>query len=331
MSAKSSGGLRLALTGATGDFGRAVLSWALSNDDISEVTALGRRATGVAHAKLREGALDLGGAINLEPVRGYDALVHLAYCVEEPRDKRLAHRVNVLATRALIEEANRVGVRHLVLTSSADALGTAACGTGHYATEAHYPAGDSDNGHYYFQHKALLEHLANWYWANAPEDAAKLAVVRPCYIVGEHFDNSGLRTFLSKIVAFPEPRRSRYQFLWDADLVAAYAVILQQGLTGLYNVAPHDSTSVAEICAQTKAWLLPGPLGLFKAAADILFRLRLTPYSGHWATLGDPLITAEKLRSQTGWRPSMSSAEAFSQYRAARCRSPRTPGRTAAI
>jgi UDP-glucose 4-epimerase len=333
MSASSSGGagVRLALTGATGDFGRSMLSWALSNDEISEITALGRRPTGMEHAKLREAALDLGGSVNLEPVRGYDALVHLAYCVEEPRDKRLAHRVNVLATRALVAESNRVGVRHVVLTSSADALGTTACGTGRYAAETDYPAGDTDSGHYYFQHKALLEHLANWYWANAPQEAAKLAVVRPCYIVGEHFDNSGLRTFLSRIVAFPEPERSRYQFLWDTDLVAAYAAILQQGLTGLYNVAPDDSTSVAEICAQTKAWLLPGPLGLFAAAADLLFRLRLTPYSGHWATLGDPLISAEKLRSRTGWQPSMSSAEAFSQYRAARCRSPRAPGRTAAI
>ena len=39
-------GLRLAITGATGDFGRSVLGWALLSDDVAEVTVLGRRRTG---------------------------------------------------------------------------------------------------------------------------------------------------------------------------------------------------------------------------------------------------------------------------------------------
>ena len=78
-------GFRLAITGATGDFGRVVLRWACANDNIAEVTALGRRPTGVRHDKVRENFLDLGGRVDLESVRGYDALIHLAYCVEEPR------------------------------------------------------------------------------------------------------------------------------------------------------------------------------------------------------------------------------------------------------
>ena len=113
----------------------------------------------------------------------------------------------------------RSGIGQLVLTSSANALGVAACGTGQPCTEASYPAGDQDTGHYYFQHKALLEHLANWYWVNAADGKTKLAVVRPCYVVGEHFDNSGLRTLLAKFVVYPQPSRSYYQFLWDTDLV----------------------------------------------------------------------------------------------------------------
>ena len=113
---------------------------------------------------------------------------------------------------------DRVGIGHLVLTSSANALGVAACGTGRQLAEDSYPAGDQNPDNYYFYHKALLEHLANWYWANASEGSTNLAVARPCYIVGEHFDNSGLRAFLAKSVLYPEPARSYYQFLWDTDL-----------------------------------------------------------------------------------------------------------------
>ncbi len=148
-----------------------------------------------------------------------------------------------------------MGIGQLVLTSSANALGVTACGTGRRHTETGYPAGDQDNGHYYFQHKALLEHLANWYWVNGDGKTA-LTVVRPCYVVGEHFDNSGLQTMLAKSVVYPNPSRSFYQFLWDATLSTPTRPS-SHGLSGLYNVAPADHTSVPEICSITGARLIP--------------------------------------------------------------------------
>lgn len=309
-----SGGLRLAITGATGDFGRSMLNWALQNDDIAEITVLGRRRTATNHPKLREAFLDLSSPFDLESITGYDALIHLAYCVEEPRDKRQAFQVNVVATRTLLDEANRVGIGHLILTSSANALGVSACGTGKQLPENSYPAGDQNPDNYYFFHKALLEHLANWYWANAAGGGTTLAVARPCYIVGDHFDNSGLRAFLTKFVLYPQPARSYYQFLWETDLVDAYATILWQGLTGIYNIAPADHTSVEDIASINGARLISGPLRLLKIGADVLFRLHLAPFSGHWVTLGDPLLDSRLLRSKTNWRPSTSSAEALQRY-----------------
>ncbi|MBI3224411.1 MAG: NAD-dependent epimerase/dehydratase family protein [Mycolicibacterium cosmeticum] len=309
-----SGGLRVALTGATGDFGQSMLNWAVHNDDIDEITVLGRRPVHVAHPKIREAFLDLSGHIDLDTIAGYDALIHLAYCVEEPRDKRRAYQVNVLATRTLLEEANRVSVGQLILTSSANALGVAACGTGKQLPENSYPAGDQNPGHYYFYHKALLEHLANWYWTHGGPGGTKLAVARPCYIVGNHFDNSGLQAFLAKTVIYPDPARSYYQFLWDTDLVDAYATILTDQLTGIYNIAPDDETTVKEIAAMTGARLIGGPLRLLKPGADLLFGLRLSPYSGHWVTRGDPLLDSELLRTTTSWKPTASSAEALQRY-----------------
>ena len=51
-----------------------------------------------------------------------------------------------------------------------------------------------------------------------------------------------------------------------------------------------------------------------KAGANLLFRLRLAPFSGHWVTLGDPLLDSGLLQSTTDWRPSMSSAAALQKY-----------------
>jgi UDP-glucose 4-epimerase len=71
---------------------------------------------------------------------------------------------------------------------------------------------------------------------------------------------------------------------------------------------------VPELCSITGARLIPGPLSLLKPAADLLFRLGLSPYSGHWVTLGDPLLDSGLLQSTTPWRPSMNSAAALRRY-----------------
>jgi hypothetical protein len=137
-------------------------------------------------------------------------------------------------------------------------------------------------------------------------------------VVGKHFDNSGLQALLSKFVVYPKPSRSFYQFLWDTDLVNAYATILTHGLSGLYNVAPADHTSVAEVSSINGARLIPGPLGLLKATSNLLFRLRLTPFSSHWVTLGDPILDSTLLQSTTDWRPSTNSAGALKKHLAFR-------------
>ena len=85
-----------------------------------------------------------------------------------------------------------------------------------------------------------------------------------------------------------------------------------------YNVAPTDHTSVSEICSITGARLIPGPVRLLKAGADLSFRLRLSPFSGHWVTPGDPLLDSGLLQATTDWRPSMNSAAALRKYLATR-------------
>jgi hypothetical protein len=64
-----------------------------------------------------------------------------------------------------------------------------------------------------------------------------------------------------------------------------------------------------------------------KPGADLLFRLHLSPFSGHWVTLGDPLLDSGLLQSTTQWQPSMNSAAALRKYLAARDNLPTDQGR----
>ena len=81
----------------------------------------------------------------------------------------------------------------------------------------------------------------------------------------------------------------------------AYATILTNGLSGIYNVAPTDQTSVRGDQLDHRSTTDLRPVASFEIGADLLFRLRLAPFSGHWVTLGDPLLDSQLLRSTTNW------------------------------
>ena len=96
--------------------------------------------------------------------------------------------------------------------------------------------------------------------------------------------------------------------------MGAYATILAGRLTGVFNIAPADHTSVQEIGSMTGARLISGPMRALKPGADVLFRLHLAPFSSHWVTLGDPLLDSELLRTTTAWEPSTTSTAALQRY-----------------
>ena len=44
--------------------------------------------------------------------------------------------------------------------------------------------------------------------------------------------------------------------------------------------------------------------------APVLFRLRLSPGSAHWVVSGESIVSIERAKSQLGWSPRFSTAEA---------------------
>lgn len=296
--------LRIAVTGVTSNFAAAILPVLLDDDEVEQVIGVARRPLALKHPKLSSVRADIRSP-DLEGIfRGCDVILHLAFVVEELRDKSETHDINQRGSRNVLDSAYRAGVRRLVITSSINAYGAEL----HDAplNESTYPAGDPDR--YYFHDKAEVEHYAEWWMRRHPGEM-NVSMLRPTYIIGPDFSNDGIDQFTGKIGAFPQADRASYQFLHQRDLADAYHRAAKQDLNGPYNVGPRDWTGVRELADMQGQMLFDVPQQPAIRVANWAFRLGLTPFSGQWVTPGEPVVDSTALHDATGWSPTLSSQE----------------------
>ena len=297
--------MRIVLTGASGDFGTAILRRLVTESWVESIVAVSRSPLRVSDPRIETVSLDLASDPVDRVVAGADAVVHCAFVVEEPRDKAAARRVNVDGSARVLRAAADAGVGVCVMTSSVNAYGPRG---GPEVLDESAPIGAGPE-HYYLHHKALVEEDIRR-WRRGSDGSMAVAVLRPTYIVGPDMDNSGLRSMRARVVAYPTPRTSYYQFLHQDDLADAYVRVIRDRVDGEFNLGAEDAVTVADLCRWNRSLCIPLPLGLAGTLADLGYRLRLLPYSSHWVTPGEPVTTSRRLREATGWRPGRTSADA---------------------
>ncbi|MGB6180109.1 MAG: NAD-dependent epimerase/dehydratase family protein [Rhodococcus sp. (in: high G+C Gram-positive bacteria)] len=298
-------GLTVAVTGATSDFGTVILPVLLDDPAIDHVVGLGRRSPRIRHPKLRSVSMDIRSPELETAFTGCDVVIHLAFVVEEQRDKTAIHEVNLEGSRNTVECAHRAGVRSMIIASSVSAYGREDLPVP--VTEDEFPTADPSR--YYFFDKAEVEHFAEWWLRRHPGEMT-IAMLRPTYVVGTNFSNDGIDTLTGSVVAFPDPAQSRYQFIHENDLADAFHRAVHTPLNGPYNLGPRDWLGVKELGAMQGQVVLPIPLRLLRLVVDVAYTMRILPFSSHWISSGEAAVDSSAFERDTGWVPTMTSAEA---------------------
>ncbi|MDF3311970.1 NAD-dependent epimerase/dehydratase family protein [Rhodococcus sp. T2V] len=296
--------MKVAVTGATSDFGAAILPVLLDDPDVDTVIGLGRRELPIDHPKLEFVRMDIRDPGIEDVFRGCEAVVHLAFVVEEIRDKAVTHDINLRGSRNVVDSAHRAGVLRVVIASSINAYGPEL--RRKPVNEDVYPAGDPDR--YYFHDKAEVEHYADWWLRRHPGEMA-ISMLRPTYIIGPDFSNDGIDQLTGPVGAFPRADEAAYQFLHQRDMADAFHRAVKQDLVGPFNLGPKDWVGVRELAAMQGQRMFDVPERPAVVAANVLFRLRLTAFSGQWVTAGETVVDSTRLTEATGWAPSLTARE----------------------
>jgi UDP-glucose 4-epimerase len=313
-------GLTVAVTGPTGEIGRAVVGALERSSEVGRVLGMARRpfdpaAHGWKKVSYRQGDV-LSPAAVAELVEDADVVVHLAFLIMGgPRETRA---VNLEGSRNVFQAAVSAGVKRLVYTSSVAAYGFH--GENPQPLTEEVPARGTTS-HYYSAQKAEVEAMLEEVLDGASTAAY---VLRPCIVGGpeapllidslpytqisERLPTPVLRLLEGVPIlkpVLPDPGVP-FQLIHHDDVASAMrAAVLGRGAPGIYNLAGPGELTVKDLARELGWYSIPVPELAIDVVAEMVARLGFLPAQAQWvAAFREPVIMdISKARRELRWRP----------------------------
>ena len=316
--------MRLAVTGASGNVGSALLRAVRAHHPDWEVVGIARRPPATPSASagtdISWAAIDLAERDAPAELRaalaGADAVVHLAWAIQPNRDQGYLARVNLDGTRKVIEATQAVAAPHLVVASS----------IGAYTAAPHKPVVDESwpttgiRTSHYSRHKAAQERMLDRLEAGGASPV--VARLRPGLVLQPPAGAEIGRYFLGRLAPLVRAARSALPVLplpdglvanvvHADDLAEAVVRILATRAPGAFNIAADDPIDPGTIARALRARRVPVPFALLRAGTELSWRAHVQPTDAGWLDMARnvPLMSTARAKSELGWAPTHTAEE----------------------
>jgi nucleoside-diphosphate-sugar epimerase len=310
--------MRVAVVGATGNVGTSVVRALARDPGVESVVGIARREPELSVAKTSWVRSDVRSPELVEQLRGSDAVVHLAWLIQPARKQALLHAVNVEGSRRVFRAVADAGVPVLVYASS---VGAYSPGPKDGAVDERWPTGGIDTS-YYARQKSDVERELDRFERDQP--GVRVVRLRPGLVFKREAGSEIRRYFMGPLVprALVQPRllpvvpavpRLRFQAVHADDAAEAYRLAVTGDARGAFNVAADPVLDPPELGRLLAARPVRVPAAALRGAAALSWRLRLQPTTPGWVdmALGVPVMDSRRARSELGWSPRRSSADAL--------------------
>lgn len=298
--------LKIAITGASGSLGEAILDILLPDDEIGEIVAidLAPPRRNASAAKLYHVRMDVRDAKLAETFKGLDAVIHLAFIVEKTGGKppEEVESINVGGTQNVFRCAASAGVPHVVYASSVASYGIHPHNRGKLLTED-TPRVASEN-FYYSRHKTAVELWLDGFEKEHPEMA--ICRLRPSIFLSERSQTRKVQTLFAAPVQIRMTGVDvRMQLTHEDDVAQAFVLALKKKAKGAYNVAAEGAVPLGDLGSELGRPSVPvpgNPLRLAKVAA----RSGYAPMDPVWFDVmedGEVTVSGAKIRKELRWQP----------------------------
>jgi UDP-glucose 4-epimerase len=303
--------VRIAVTGATGNLGSALLRRLA---DSHAIVGLARRLPepGFGGERTTWVAVDLTEDDSAPALReafaGADAVVHLAWGFQPSHDLDYLEELGVGGTRRVLEAVTAVGVPHLVHLSS---MGAYAPKEDDAPVDESWPTTGVPTSPY-SRHKSAAERLLD---AHEASGAATLVTRLRPGLVGQRSAASGLLRYgvpgwvpakaLDLVWVLPLDRGLRIPVVHADDVAAAIEQVLLRRPGGAFNLAAEPPITTERIAEALGARPVHVPGPLVRAAVATSWRLHLQQVDPGWLDLAFslPLLDSGRAARELDWAP----------------------------
>jgi len=303
--------VRIAVTGATGNLGSALLRRLA---DEHTVVGLARRLPdpGFGGQTTTWVSVDLTENASVPALReafaDADAVVHLAWGFQPSHDLRYLEELGVGGTRRVLDAVTAARVPHLVHLSS---MGAYAPKEDDEPVDESWPTTGVPTSPY-SRHKAAAERLLDEHEASG---ATTLVTRMRPGVVGQRTAASGLLRYgvpgwvpakaLDLLPVLPLDRRLRIPLVHADDVAAAIEQVLLRRVGGGFNLAAEPPVTTERIAEALGARPVHVPSPLVRAAMATSWRLHLQQVDPGWLDLAFalPLLDCGRARRELDWAP----------------------------
>jgi UDP-glucose 4-epimerase len=306
-------GLTVAVTGPTGEIGKAFIRSLERSRDVGRIIGMARSpfdpaAHGWKRTEYRRGdVLDRASVERL--VEGVDVVIHLAFIVVKAGTA--TRHVNVEGSRNVFEAAVAARAKRLVYASSVAAYGFPENVDGLITED--FPAVGHER-HPYSAHKAEVEEVLDDALSGGETEAW---VFRPCIVAGPdapmlieqvrwHDRLPGpLAGLAGAVGVLPDPGVPFQLVHHDDVAVAMRAGVLGRGEPGAYNLAAPGEVTIRDLADAVGYRTVPMPRVAIEVAAEAVALMPFLPAEATWVeALRRPLLMdTAKARRLLRWRP----------------------------
>ena len=304
--------MRIAVTGATGNVGSALLRELGRADEVDEVVGIARRLPERTPPKVTWAPADVRESDLRTLFTGVDAVVHLAWAIQPSRDRDETASIDLEGTRRVLDAAGHARVGTVVHASSIAVYSPT--DDPHRRVDEEWPRGGVPSN-FYSRDKVRAEELLDAFEHEHPD--VRTVRLRPApiaqraaadelrrYFFGPFLPSALIRPGRTPVA--PMPLGLWFQIVHAEDVAAAYRlVLLDEEARGAYNVAADPPIGPRRLAGLVGGVPLPIPgRRALRAVAALTWKARIQPTPPGWVDLayGSPLLDTGRLRA-LGWRP----------------------------
>lgn len=293
--------MKVVITGISSFLASELVPIIESDKEITEILGLDIIEPKYTSQKIKFIKKDIRDKRIFEDLRGYDAIIHLAFIVSPISNRREMYSINLDGSKNVFNCAIKAGIKKIIHASSVAAYG--AFPENPIPITEEHPIRLMKKHFYYNETKYYVEKYLDELSKKYPD--VIITRIRPSIFLGPNINNFFRTYFLgNKIYTFSPD--VLVQLAWIDDVAEVFYLVLKKDVSGAFNIGADNPISSREIAEKLGINCVKLPYHFGLLLINALYKLRiLKSLTPGWirATRYPIIVDSSKAKQVLGWTP----------------------------